>query len=211
MPLRIELENGQIQSVDVQRSQSIVAVVGDNMAGSPGIAARFFGNLSRRSESIFAPLRRVRQSATSLQLFAPRMSTKALRAAHSGSITCLPKRSLSALSVRAPSVARCWTRSISNASDCCSEFNLDIRIRAIARSRKMYLGDRRIDLSDWRRSSKAKAVDLDLDEFEAHVNADHIPHAVIIDCTASDRHCRPVRRLACQERYPRHHAEQESL
>ena len=34
-----ELESGQIQNVDVTNDQSIVAVVGDGMAGTPGIAA----------------------------------------------------------------------------------------------------------------------------------------------------------------------------
>ncbi len=37
-----ELASGQIKSVDVSDAQSIVAVVGDGMAGSLGIAAKFF-------------------------------------------------------------------------------------------------------------------------------------------------------------------------
>jgi aspartokinase/homoserine dehydrogenase 1 len=31
-----------------------------------------------------------------------------------------------------------------------------------------------------------EAVDLDLAAFEAHVNPDHLPHAIMIDCTASE-------------------------
>ena len=49
-----ELESGQIQSVDVTNAQSIVAVVGDGMAGTPGIAARFFGSLGRAGINIRA-------------------------------------------------------------------------------------------------------------------------------------------------------------
>ena len=40
-----ELRSGQIQRVDATDEQSIVAVVGDNMAGLPGVAAKFFGTL----------------------------------------------------------------------------------------------------------------------------------------------------------------------
>ena len=179
-----ELENGQIQSVDVTESQSIVAVVGDNMAGSPGIAARFFGNLSRARVNI----RAIAQGSSERNISAVVRSedtTKALRAAHSGFY--LSSKTISVGLIGPGTVGGTLLDQIDQQRErLLQEFNLDIRIRAIARSRKMYLGDRRIDLSDWRRSSKAKAVNLDLDEFEAHVNADHIPHAVIIDCTASD-------------------------
>ena len=49
-----ELASGQIHSVDVTDSQSIVAVVGDGMAGTPGIAARFFGTLGRAGVNVRA-------------------------------------------------------------------------------------------------------------------------------------------------------------
>ena len=66
------------------------------------------------------------------------------------------------------------------------DFNLDLRVRAIAHSKKMLLGDRRIDLATWGDKLDDACEDLHLDRFERHVNADHLPHAVIIDCTASD-------------------------
>jgi len=65
-------------------------------------------------------------------------------------------------------------------------FNIDLRVRAISRSRKMLLGDRRINLSRWEEDFESSAVDADFKAFEQHLNPDHLPHAVIIDCTASD-------------------------
>ena len=50
----------------------------------------------------------------------------------------------------------------------------------------MLLGDRRIEIPTWLNEFDANAVDTDLEAFEEHVNADHLPHAVIIDCTASE-------------------------
>ncbi len=49
-----ELASGQIQSVEATGAQSIVAVVGDGMAGTPGIAAKFFGNLGRAGINVRA-------------------------------------------------------------------------------------------------------------------------------------------------------------
>ncbi len=64
------------------------------------------------------------------------------------------------------------------------DFNLDLRVRGIARSKSMLLGERRVDLGNWQQEFDKGAVDLDLEAFERHVNPDHLPHAVIIDCTA---------------------------
>jgi aspartokinase/homoserine dehydrogenase 1 len=66
------------------------------------------------------------------------------------------------------------------------DFNLDLRVRAIARSKKMLLGERRIPLDTWESEYDNNAIALDFDVFERHVAPDHLPHAVIIDCTASN-------------------------
>ena len=56
--------------------------------------------------------------------------------------------------------------------------------------------------------SRAAAQPADLDAFAEHVHADHLPHAVIIDCIASADVAAALRRLA-RGRHPRRHAEQE--
>jgi len=78
-----ELAGRQIQRVDVTDSQSIVAVVGDGMAGTPGIAARFFGTLGRAGINI----RAIAQGSSERNISAVVASdeaTRALRAVHSG-------------------------------------------------------------------------------------------------------------------------------
>src|SRR5690606_12076279 len=50
----LELAGGQIQKIEVTTGQSIVAVVGDGMAGRPGIAGRFFGTLGRAGINVRA-------------------------------------------------------------------------------------------------------------------------------------------------------------
>ena len=78
-----ELESGQINSVDITPGQSIVAVVGDGMAGTPGIAATFFGTLGRAGINI----RAIAQGSSERNISAVVDCddvTRALRAAHSG-------------------------------------------------------------------------------------------------------------------------------
>ena len=179
-----ELESGQINAVDVTGNQSIVAVVGDGMAGTPGIAAKFFGALGRAGINI----RAIAQGSSERNISAVVASedvTKALRAVHSGFY--LSHKTISVGLIGPGTVGATLLEQLEKQSEKLSEqFNLDLRIRAIARSQKMLLGDRRIEIPTWQDEFDANAVDSDLEAFEEHVNADHLPHAVIIDCTASE-------------------------
>lgn len=179
-----ELENGQIQRVDVTDAQSIVAVVGDGMAGTPGVAGRFFGTLGRAGINI----RAIAQGSTERNISAvvdSSEATRALRAVHSGFY--LSRKTLSIGLIGPGSVGSTLLEQLYGEADRLADnFNLDLRVRAIARSRSMLLGDRRVPLADWKKRFESQAVDLDFEAFEAHINPDHLPHAVVIDCTASD-------------------------
>ncbi len=179
-----ELASGQIHSVDVTDSQSIVAVVGDGMAGTPGIAARFFGTLGRAGINV----RAIAQGSSERNISAVVDSdeaTRALRAAHSGFY--LSAKTVSIGLIGPGTVGSALLRQIEKQHGRLeNRFNLDLRMRGIARSSQMLLGDRRIDLAGWQSAFDKEAVDLDLAAFEAHVNPDHLPHAIMIDCTASE-------------------------
>jgi aspartokinase/homoserine dehydrogenase 1 len=64
------------------------------------------------------------------------------------------------------------------------EFRLDLRLRGICTSRHMLIADPRVPLDDWR-SRMSAAPPTDLRRFEEHIHAEHLPHAVLIDCSAS--------------------------
>jgi aspartokinase/homoserine dehydrogenase 1 len=179
-----ELASGQIHSVDVTDSQSIVAVVGDGMAGTPGIAARFFGTLGRAGINVRAIAQGSSERNISAVVDADE-ATRALRAAHSGFY--LSAKTVSIGLIGPGTVGSALLRQIEKQHARLEDrFNLDLRVRGIARSDRMLLGDRRIDLDNWQSDFEKDAIDLDLDAFEAHVNPDHLPHAIIIDCTASE-------------------------
>ncbi len=178
-----ELATGQLQKVDISPAQSIVAVVGDGMEGTPGIAARFFGTLGRAGINVRAIAQGSSERNISAVVDADE-ATRALRAAHSGFY--LSSKTISVGLIGPGVVGGTLLNQIERRAErLVEEFNLDIRVRAIARSKSMLLGDRRIDLADWKTGFDADAEAIDWDRFEAHINPDHLPHAVIIDCTAS--------------------------
>jgi len=180
----VELHSGQIQRVDVTEGQSIVALVGDNMAGTPGVAGRFFGTLGRAGINIRAIAQGSSERNISAVVNADE-ATRALRAAHSGFY--LSSKTLSIGLIGPGMVGAELLRQIEKQRDRLEkQFNLDLRVRGIARLEKMLLGDRRIDLEDWESDFERNAVPTELNAFEQHINPDHLPHAVIIDCTASE-------------------------
>src|SRR6185437_5924716 len=78
-----ELAGGQIQSVDVDPDQAILAVVGDGMAGTPGVAAKLFTALGVSRVNV----RAIAQGASERNISAVvdgRSAMRALRAVHAG-------------------------------------------------------------------------------------------------------------------------------
>ena len=64
------------------------------------------------------------------------------------------------------------------------EFKIDLRVRGIMNSKRMFLSEGR-SLGDWKDSLGKSNTPSDLEKFVDHVQADHLPHAAIIDCTSS--------------------------
>jgi len=179
-----ELELGQIQRVEVQHNCSVIAVVGDGMAGIPGIAARFLGTLGSAGINVRAIAQGSSERNISVVIDGED-ETRALRTAHSGFY--LSAKTLSVGVVGPGNVGGVLLDQIAEqAGRLLEDFNVDFRVRGIASSGRMLLAEQRIDLENWRKSFESASEPLDMQRFVDHVNADHLPHAVLIDCTASD-------------------------
>jgi aspartokinase/homoserine dehydrogenase 1 len=179
-----ERHHGQIQRVDVTMGCSILAVVGDGMAGRPGIAARFFSSLGKAGVN----LRAIAQGSSERNISVVIDETdtaRALRAAHAGFY--LSDQTISIGLVGAGNVGTTFLGQLERRARRLKEdFDIDLRVRAIATSRRMLLSDRPIDLATWREQFEKSGQPVDLGRLAIHVRTDHLPHAVLIDCTASD-------------------------
>ncbi|MFK7888866.1 MAG: bifunctional aspartate kinase/homoserine dehydrogenase I [Gammaproteobacteria bacterium] len=180
---RAEIEAGVIQRVTVNHGLSVLAVVGDGMAGTPGVAAKVFGSLGEAGVNV----RAISQGSSERNISAVidrSDTTRALRAVHSRFY--LSPQTLSIGMLGCGTVGRVLLEQMHGESERLrAQFNLDLRVRALANSQRMCLDERALDLGQWENLLTETDHKSDPDALADHVNAEHFPHAVIIDCTSS--------------------------
>jgi bifunctional aspartokinase / homoserine dehydrogenase 1 len=177
-----ELRDGQIQHVEVGLGLSILAVVGDGMAGAHGVAAKVFNSLGDAAISV----RAIAQGASERNISVVvdgKGAAKALRAVHAAFY--LSPNTLSIGLIGPGTVGRVLLAQLATQLERLRALNLDLRVRGIAGSKRMVLAETSIDLDHWAEQLASSGEPLDLEKFANHCQADYIPHTVIIDCTAS--------------------------
>ena len=180
-----ELEAGLITKIEITKRQSIIAVVGDKMAGQAGIAGQFFGTLGQSGINV----RAIAQGSSERNISAvidSKDAPRALKKVHAVFFNNQPSLTVGLIGpglVGGELLDQINTHIQVNAR----EFGLNIHVKAIAKSKYMLLDKDFIDLDNWREKINKEAVTFDLDIFESHLksysNNDQI---LIIDCTAND-------------------------
>jgi aspartokinase/homoserine dehydrogenase 1 len=178
-----ELREGQIQSVEADRTCSILAVVGDGMAGAHGVAAQVFTALGTAGVNV----RAIAQGASERNIsvvIEGKDSARALRAAHSSFY--LSPHTVSIGLIGPGLVGGALLDQLATQVERLQrDLKLDLRLRGLAGSKRMVLAGSRIGLATWREQYAAASDVIDLDAFATHVHAEHVPHTIIIDCSAS--------------------------
>jgi aspartokinase/homoserine dehydrogenase 1 len=179
-----ELRQGQIQSVEVDRGLSILAVVGDGMAGTHGVAAKVFAALGDTAVNVHAIAQGASERNISVVIDG-RSAAKALRSVHSSFY--LSPHTVSLGVIGPGTVGRVFLDQLAGQAERLrSESKLDLRVRGLASSKRMLLNDSGVEVGRWRELLEREGKPVDLGAFTQFVQADHLPHAIIIDCTASN-------------------------
>jgi bifunctional aspartokinase / homoserine dehydrogenase 1 len=179
-----ELRHGQIQRIALHSDIRVLAIVGEGMAGTPGVAARLFNALGRAGINV----RAIAQGASERNISVAvneADAERALKAIHAGFY--LSEQTLSVGLIGPGNVGRALLAQLEGARERLKrEANLDLRLRGIASSRRMRLSDSHLTIDDPVKTLTEQGQALDLDTFIEYIDDDHLPHGVLIDCTASD-------------------------
>ena len=177
-----ELAAGQVQRVQLTEGVSVLAAVGDGMAGQPGVAARLFEALGRAQVNILAIAQGSSERNISVAI-AGNDATKALRAAHAG--FWLSPQTFSVGVIGPGNVGAALLEQLRVAQpQLLARTRLDLRLRAIASRTHMLLDARGVQ-DDWKAAFDASSQALDLDAFTDHLLSARLPHTLIIDCSGS--------------------------
>ncbi|QOC23455.1 bifunctional aspartate kinase/homoserine dehydrogenase I [Wenzhouxiangella sp. AB-CW3] len=179
-----EMRHGLIQRIFSSSGIRVLAIVGEGMAGTPGVAARLFSSLARAGINV----RAIAQGASerNISVAVDEVDAeRALKAIHAGFY--LSEQTLSIGLIGPGQVGGVLLEQLEQARQRLFEQGrLDIRLSAIAASRRMRLSGADGHLTD-HRPLNDDDLTADLDQLTDHIDDGHMPHALIIDCTASDR------------------------
>ncbi len=177
-----ELALGQVQRVQLTPGISVLAAVGDGMAGQPGVAARLFGALGPAQVNILAIAQGSSERNISVAIDSDH-ATRALRAAHAG--FWLSPQTFSVGVIGPGNVGAAFLDQLRDAqAKLLTKANVDLRLRAVSSSRRMLLSERGLH-GDWRGAFADAHEPADLDRFTEHLLSAHLPHTVVIDCSGS--------------------------
>ena len=197
---RDAIADGQVEGVRVTPGIAVLAAVGDGMVGTTGVSARLFNGLAQARVNIRAIAQGASERNVSVAVSAED-ATRGLRAAHAA--FWLSPQTLSVGVIGPGNVGRALLAQLAQAASRYSGVGaiptearpagarqtgasgLDLRLRAVANSRRMHLAPRRLDPSE-AVAALEEGEALDFARFAAHVRAEHLPHAMIVDCSGSD-------------------------
>lgn len=179
-----EISSNKIDKIDSIDDLSIIAAVGDNMAGTPGISGQLFGALGRNSINVIAIAQG--SSERNVSLVVEKADTaKAVNVIHSAFY--LSHRIANLFIVGTGNVGSVLIGQIKERQKELAEQNgLILNICGIANKDVMIFDENGINLEDWETSLENSTMTMDLDKLKQNVQDLNLVNSIIVDITASE-------------------------
>ncbi len=179
-----ELATGMFNDVVAERDLATVAVVGENMKHTTGLAGKLFNTVGRNGINVIACAQGA--SETNISFVIERKSLrKALNVIHD-SFFLSECQVLNLFLIGVGNVGRSLMQQISKQQEkLLREKNLRINVVGIASSKRGVFNRDGLDVADWRRLLDEEGIDITPDIIRREVLNMNIFNSVFVDCTAS--------------------------
>ena len=178
-----EIERGLIEPLKVEQDLAIVALVGDNMKSHQAISGRMFGVLGRNGVNI----RAIAQGSSERNISAVVLHQdirKALNALHEEFFETIYKQ-VNLFIVGTGNVGSKLVAQLKQQQRFLQEkLALQVRVIALANSRKMLFTDDGVNLSEWK-SELERGKAMQLHEFVSEMKNKNLRNSVFVDITAT--------------------------
>ncbi|WP_207429099.1 bifunctional aspartate kinase/homoserine dehydrogenase I [Pedobacter sp. SYSU D00535] len=188
----LELEAKKIERPEIEEGLSVLAIVGENMKETPGIAGTLFHALGRNGVNV----RAIAQGSSEYNIsviISQYDLAKGLNAVHDAFYTDL-KKTLNIFCLGTGNIGKTMFRQIEEHRDFLKQQNgIVLNIIGISNSRKMIFNEGGLSLQNWEETLNTSGEPADLDAFVARMREMNLPNAVFVDNTASPA---PIARYA---------------
>ena len=181
-----EISSGKMEEPAVVRNLSILAVIGENMKHTPGIAGRVFTALGRNGINCIATAQGSSELNISVVIDRPNLS-KALNALHETFFTG-DLKTIHLFLAGPGLIGSTLLKQISRQKDYLAQaLNLRIVLAGVINSTKMLLSAEGIAPDNWQHQTAegTVATPADLPAFIQEMISLNLPNSVLADCTAS--------------------------
>lgn len=180
-----EMSQGIVDPLIIEDNLAIIALVGDNMKSHQGISGRMFSSLGRNNVNI----RAIAQGASEKNITAViehKDIKKALNTLHNTFFEGNTKQ-LNLFIIGVGNVGGKLLEQINQQQKFLIEDqHLDVRVIAIANSKKMYFNNDGIDLNNWNTELTDQGDALDMDAFLEKVTELNHRNSIFVDNTANE-------------------------
>ncbi|MBN2213022.1 MAG: bifunctional aspartate kinase/homoserine dehydrogenase I [Bacteroidales bacterium] len=170
----------------IEKELSVIAIVGERMKNTPGIAANLFSSLGRNGISAIA----IAQGSSELNIsvvIKKESLKKALNVIHEGFFLSHIKE-LHLYLMGIGTVGSSLLKQIQNQkAQLLKDHNLNINVIGISNSRKMLMAQDGIDLKNYSELLEKQGERADMDLFVQKMRYLNYRNSVFIDCTASEK------------------------
>lgn len=181
---QLEIQAGRLEHVRVEKELSVVAIIGENMKETPGISGRMFNALGQNGINIDA----IAQGSSELNVSAVIKKSdlsKALNALHEAFFLS-DYRSLNIFMIGPGLIGATLLKQIKEQHAYHLEkHKLDIKVVAVANSRKMLFDENGIDLDHWKEALDACTMESSIDGFIEKMDELNLPNSVFVDNTSN--------------------------
>lgn len=178
-----ELQNKSIIFL-TKEHQAIVAIVGDEMEGRPGVAGKLFSTLGRHKINISA----IAQGASERNISFVINSVdkeRAIKVIHEAFYA--KNKKINIFMIGVGQIGASLLKKINEQKNYLAKNNsLEFRVVALANSKKMFWAEEGINISKWKAEMIKSDENMDVKVFVSKMLELNLPNSVFVDCTANE-------------------------
>ncbi|RMG29451.1 MAG: bifunctional aspartate kinase/homoserine dehydrogenase I [Bacteroidetes bacterium] len=181
----LEMQARLIDPVKLDKNLSILAIIGENMKSQPGISARLFQALGRNGINVVVTSQGSSERNISVAIDKKDV-TKALNVVHEAFFLS-GTHSLNLFIVGVGQVGGTLLEQLrENVPYLYQQQSMDIRVIALANSKKMAFHKNGFQLNNWRKQLEKSEATMDIDHFIEKMVRLNLPNSVFVDNTANE-------------------------